>query len=169
MTLCCKVDTFFALGVNVVDGGIQALTARPVFCCLLHDRLENHLLFIGDPWTLLAVVRFVLLPCFRPVTDGVDGIDTHRVSEVITIVSFYRYIRAYNVPALLFSIEVVVDVDRRLIEPLAAELIVSANNCRLAPLNGARLLCNMHQAHVTNVEANCPFTRNQVSQLLSWV
>ena len=32
------------------------------------------------------------------------------MGEVITIVSFYRYIRAYDVPALLFSIEVVVDV-----------------------------------------------------------
>ena len=80
------------------------------------------------------------------------------MGEVITIISFYRYIRAYDVPALLFSIEVVVDVDWRLIEPLAAELVVSANNCRLAPLNGARLLRDVHQAHVTDVEANCPFT-----------
>jgi hypothetical protein len=49
LALCGKVDTFFSLGVNVVDGGIQAFTAWPIFRSLFNNRLEDHLLFVCDP------------------------------------------------------------------------------------------------------------------------
>ncbi|SAQ68680.1 Uncharacterised protein [Klebsiella oxytoca] len=91
------------------------------------------------------------------------------MSQVVAVVAFDNDVGTYNVAALFCGVEIVVNMNRWLIQTFAVKLIVLTDNCRLAPLDSPGLLRNVHQSHVADVETDSPFARHQISQLLSRV